>query len=385
MVKINRKELYILARRGENIRKRSDGRWEGRYMIHINGNKKYRSVYARSYNEVKQKLFSRKKEAEKIQQMKNELIFPEDFEAVTNINEIKQLWISYIKSNRKYSTYRKYMDIYNKHIRDPFGELSANEITLDLVEKTLPKDLSASLYKSVYCVFNQILSYGNRYCNTPDIQLKPDSLRATPKPVQTLNLAEQQKLCNYLFSELDSYKLGILICLYTGLRLGEICALKWEDIDFQCRTIHISRTVQRLPAESGDKKTVLYEGPPKTSCSIREIPIPEFLCPFLLMYKDSGVYVLNKVSPMEPRTYQYKFHSYLNKALVQKSHFHALRHTFATNCISNGADVKSVSEILGHSNVNITLNKYVHPSMDTKRNILDSLSSINGQNNGQLI
>ena len=116
-----------------------------------------------------------------------------------------------------------------------------------------------------------------------------------------------------------------------------------------------------------------------------EIPIPAFLYPILLSYKDDGIYVLNKVSPMDPRTYQYKFHSYLEKAVVKPSHFHALRHTFATNCISNGADVKSVSEMLGHSNVNITLNKYVHPSMDTKRNILDSLSSINGQKCGQNI
>ena len=384
MVKISRKEFYILARRGENIRKRSDGRWEGRYMIHINGSKKYRSVYAHSYNEVKQKLFSRKKEAEKNWQMQTEFLLSEHLNGDISIDEINQLWITNIKNNRKYSTYRKYTDIYNKHIRDSFGELHADEITQDLFEKSLPRELSASLYKSIYCVLNQILSYGNRYCNTPDIQLKPESLRVAPKPVQTFNLAEQQKLCAYLFSEMDSCKLGILICLYTGLRLGEICALKWEDIDFQCKTIHISRTVQRLPVEHGDKKTILYEGPPKTSCSIREIPIPEFLCPLLLMYKDSGIYVLNKVSPMEPRTYQYKFHSYLNKALVQQSHFHTLRHTFATNCISNGADVKSVSEILGHSNVNITLNKYVHPSMDTKRNILDSLSSINGQNSGHV-
>ena len=166
---------------------------------------------------------------------------------------------------------------------------------------------------------------------------------------------------------------------------AEICALKWEDIDFREKTLHVSRTVQRLRTEQGNKKTILHEGPPKTLCSVREIPIPEFLCPVLLSCRDDSIYVLNKVSPMDPRTYQYKFHSYLDKALIKKSHFHALRHTFATNCISNGADVKSVSEMLGHSNVNITLNKYVHPSMDTKRNILDSLSFINGQNNGQII
>ena len=122
------------------------------------------------------------------------------------------------------------------------------------------------------------------------------------------------KLCRYLLSDLDSCKLGILICLYMGLRLGEICALKWEDIDFQRKTIHINRTVQRIQVEQEDRKTILYEGPPKTLCSVREIPIPEFLFPLLLSCKDDGVYVLNKFSPMEPRTYQYKFYSYLNKA-----------------------------------------------------------------------
>ena len=206
--------------------------------------------------------------------------------------------------------------------------------------------------------------------------------------MQTINATDQQKLCLYLLSDLDSCKLGILICLYMGLRLGEICALKWEDIDFQRKTIHINRTVQRIQVGQEDRKTILYEGPPKTLCSVREIPIPEFLFPFLLSCKDDGVYVLNKFSPMEPRTYQYKFYSYLDKAYIKKSHFHALSHTFATKCISNGADVKSVSEMHGHSNVNITLNKYVHPSMDTKRNILDSLSSIssiNGQISGRII
>ena len=376
------KGVYVLARRGENIRKRIDGRWEGRYLIVVNGNKKYRSVYARSYNEVRQKLFDIKKETE---QVEGELAFSENNVANRNIDEISQLWLIDIKNKRKYSTYRKYTDVYKRYIQESFGRLSPEEMTQDLMAKTLPQSLSTSLYRSIYCVLNQILLYGNRHCNTPKIRLQIENVCESPKPVQTLNLADQKKLCGYLFSDLDSYKLGILICLNMGLRLGEICALKWEDIDFQCRTVHINRTVQRLSVEKGTTKTALCETIPKTSCSIREIPIPEFLYPILLSYKDDGIYVLNKVSPMDPRTYQYKFHSYLEKAIVKPSHFHALRHTFATNCISNGADVKSVSEMLGHSNVNITLNKYVHPSMDTKRNILDSLSSINGQKSGQNI
>lgn len=377
-----------MARRGENIRKRSDGRWEGRYLIYINGSKKYRSVYASSYNEVKQKLFNSKKESEITLLSQKEQTAPLNGSADMSLDEIGQLWLIYIKDNRKYSTYRKYANIYVMHIRDIFGSLTADEISLEIIEKALPKEISASLYKSIYCVLNQILSYGNRYCGTPKIHLKTEKLRTVPKPVQTINATDQQKLCRYLLSDLDSCKLGILICLYMGLRLGEICALKWEDIDFQRKTIHINRTVQRIQVGQEDRKTILYEGPPKTLCSVREIPIPEFLFPLLLSCKDDGVYVLNKFSPMEPRTYQYKFYSYLNKAYIKKSHFHALRHTFVTNCISNGADAKSVSEMLGHSNVNITLNKYVHPSMDTKRNILDSLSSIssiNGQISGRII
>lgn len=288
MVRSPRKEFFILARRGENIRKRSDGRWEGRYLIHINGSKKYRSVYAPSYNEVKQKLFNSKKESEITLLSQKEQTAPLNASADMSLDEIGQLWLIYIKDNRKYSTYRKYANIYDMHIQDIFGSLTADEISLEIIEKALPKEMSASLYKSIYCVLNQILSYGNRYCGTPKIHLKTEKLRTVPKPVQTINATDQQKLCRYLLSDLDSCKLCILICLYMGLRLGEICALKWEDIDFQRKTIHINRTVQRIQVGQGDQKTILYEGPPKTLCSVREIPIPEFLFPLLLSCKDEG-------------------------------------------------------------------------------------------------
>lgn len=210
-----------MARRGENIRKRSDGRWEGRYLIHINGSKKYRSVYAPSYNEVKQKLFNSKKESEITLLSQKEQTAPLNASADMSLDEIGQLWLIYIKDNRKYSTYRKYANIYDMHIQDIFGSLTADEISLEIIEKALPKEMSASLYKSIYCVLNQILSYGNRYCGTPKIHLKTEKLRTVPKPVQTINATDQQKLCRYLLSDLDSCKLGILICLYMGLRLGK--------------------------------------------------------------------------------------------------------------------------------------------------------------------
>ena len=204
-----------------------------------------------------------------------------------SLDEIGQLWLIYIKDNRKYSTYRKYANIYDMHIRDTFGSLTADEISLEIIEKALPKEISASLYKSIYCVLNQILSYGNRYCSTPKIHLKTEKLRTVPKPVQTIIYRPAEAMPLSALGS-DSCKLGILICLYMGLRLGEVCALKWEDIDFQRKTIHINRTVQRIQVGQENRKTILYEGPPKTLCSVREIPIRNFSFHFFSLVRMMG-------------------------------------------------------------------------------------------------
>lgn len=367
-----------MSRRGENIRKRIDGRWEGRYMIYSSdGHKKYRSVYSHTYKGVKQKLMQFKANTVIMQTSQSET--DADKQSVT-IDDLSQQWLAYVLNHRKYSTYRKYAGIYEKYIQKSFGDIMTEELRPDMIASALSKDLSASLYQSIYCVFNRILNYGSQYYGTDKIHLVPVLARNSAKPIGTLNIYEQKKLVDYLLKDTDLYKTGILICLFMGLRLGEICALKWEDIDLQNRILHINRTVQRLDCVNTEStnKTILFEGPPKTIHSIREIPVPEFLYDILLSYSNSpckGIYFLNSTTPMDPRTYQYKFQSILKKAGIESTHFHALRHTFATNCINSGADAKSVSEILGHANVNITLNRYVHPDMDTKRNILNSIYS----------
>ena len=367
-----------MSRRGENIRKRKDGRWEGRYLQEIEGKKKYRSVYAKSYIEVKTKLFEAKKtESEK------KHTHAGDTSAVT-IHELSILWFEEIKKIRKYSTYRKYKDIYEKHIKDPLGGQPARELTSDLTAKFIPCQLSASTQKSIYCVIKHILRYGEIHFGIPAISLQSYTIVEQVKPVEILNQAEQKRLLEYLHLDMDKSRLGILICLSVGLRLGEICALKWEDIDFENQILQVNRTVQRIRKETGQTKTCLIEGTTKTASSKRAIPLPKYLVELLLQFRECGDYVISVQSPMDPRTYQYRFKSYLKKAGIKQTHFHILRHTFATNCISNGADVKSVSELLGHSNVNITLNKYVHPDMNTKRECLDSLSSIYGQMMGQV-
>ena len=147
--------------------------------------------------------------------------------------------------------------------------------------------------------------------------------------------------------------------------------------------LHVNRTVQRISIDNAEQKTILIETMPKSFHSKREIPISTQLYTVLQEFYCNDIYVLNGNRPMEPRTLQNRFKKYLKLSGIREMNFHSLRHTFATNCIQTGADIKSVSEVLGHSDVKITLNRYVHPSMDTKREHLNSLSSIYGQISGQ--
>ena len=177
----------------------------------------------------------------------------------------------------------------------------------------------------------------------------------------------------YLNEEFDRNALGIALSLHTGIRIGELCALQWKDIDLTNRTITVRKTVQRIKCYGGKNKTKLVITEPKSASSARIIPIPDCLIVVLEKFKDNAdKYVLSgKYSPVEPRTVQYRFASVLKKANLPSVHYHSLRHAFATNCISLGFDVKTLSEILGHSSVEITLNRYVHSSLDRKRACMD--------------
>ena len=238
------------------------------------------------------------------------------------------------------------------------------------------ENVSDSLHKSIYCVFNQIMSYGRRYYHLPYIKLSCKKRKKNIRHIEILNKSEQANLIKQLYADMNSDKLGIVICLSTGLRLGEICALRWDDIDLKEKLIHVNRTVQRIAVDGCDTRTRLLESEPKSEFSKREIPISDSLVKLISAYYHNGEYVIRCSGPMEPRTYQNHFHKYLKYAGVEQKNFHILRHTFATNCIDNGADIKCLSEILGHSDVNITLNRYVHPSLETKRKQMDLLFSV---------
>lgn len=372
-----------MARRGENIRKRKDGRWEGRYSTFEPQSQKnvVRSIYAKSYSEVKEKLSAAKMNAQCItKEQKNA--------ADVQFYLVADEWLATIESTRKHATFIKYRFIYQKHIKEKTENLILAKMDEDILSQVFQNDkneaLSDSLQKSISCVMNQILSYAASNYHTEKIRYSNQRQKTGNKPVEILSQTEQSRLLQYLYNEMDVFKLGIVICISTGLRLGEICALKWQDIDLERKLLHVNSTVQRITVDGKETRTVLLEGEPKSVYSKREIPLSDDLVKLLFpYYKCTGKYVLHNNKPLDPRTYQNKFQKYLQAAEIGHKNFHSLRHTFATNCINSGADIKSLSEILGHSDVKITLNRYVHPTIETKRQHMNSLSAIYGQYLGQ--
>lgn len=373
-----------MPRYGTNIRKRADGRWEGRYKIPDSDSFcKYKSVYGKTRREVKEKL-------ERIAARKDQPV-PEDGrekenpeEELENFASISIKWLENIKEIRKYSTYIKYRGIYERHIRDTISCASVSDISYGFVnEKIFARSsevrYSQNLKHSITAVINQILKYAAENYGYPEIQLVNKFASHKKKKIEIINHTEQALLIRYLHQEMDASKAGILLCIFTGLRLGEICSLKWDDIDFEQLIIHVRRTVQRVAVDSSQSRTTLIVTEPKSTFSIREIPISTGTVQILNRIRHDEEYVVGGRSPLDPRTYQNRFKRYLKATSIKEYNFHALRHTFATNCIDYDMDVKSLSEILGHANIQITLNRYVHPTMDAKRRQLAVLDSVYGQ------
>ena len=199
------------------------------------------------------------------------------------------------------------------------------------------------------------------------------------KNIVILNSSELNILENGLSTDSSLESLGIMLSLYTGLRIGEICALRWCDIDLENKVLHVRHTIARVKNTNmvGNAKTCLVIDKPKTKSSLRDIPITTKIFSLLSTARATSVseYVISDQSTfLSPRTYEYRFHKKLKEHNIKDINYHALRHTFATRCIEKGIDVKSLSEILGHSNVSITLNTYVHSSMELKRSQLEKLN-----------
>ena len=268
--------------------------------------------------------------------------------------------------------------INNCSLHTPSGESFTAKIQ-DFVLECLRKGLSQKSVKDMLIVLKMVVRFGAKHgwLQYQDWSIKyPTEQKG--KELEVLTISNQKKLMQFVTDNFTFRNLGIYICLSTGMRIGEVCALKWSDIDLGTETIHVNRTIERIYIIEGDKRrTELVIGTPKTKNSIREIPVSKELMklirPLKKLMNDDYFVITNEAKPTEPRTYRNYYKQLLKQLGIPDLKFHGLRHSFATRCIESQCDYKTVSVILGHANISTTLNLYVHPNMDQKKKCINKM------------
>lgn len=368
-----------MAKRGENIYKRKDGRWEGRYIIgrKPDGGARYASVYGKSYRDVKEALEERK--GARVRSLPS---------CGLTVKALMETWLSLRVTEIKESSYQRYESLIERHILPHLGGIRVNCLTAEILSdfiKGLQKNgradghggLSEKSISDILCVFRSAIRMAGRKYNVRDeVLFDIKAPTARQKRVDTLGDRECEALTRCVLAEPDLNGVAFLLALGLGLRLGEICGLKWSDINFAERTLTVNRTAIRLKTGGKTKLTVQT---PKTESSARILPLTAEMLMLLARLKgtrSNEAFILtgSRTKPQEPRTLQYRFQRFLKDHGLQNHHFHALRHTFATRTIERGFDAKTVSEMLGHKNVKTTLQLYVHPTMTHKREIVEAVS-----------
>ncbi len=303
---------------------------------------------------------------------------------VTNkktIKEIANFWKEDKRQYVKQSTMAVYLLSLENHILPAFGSkmgVTEEDVQAFALEK-LNGGLSQKTVKDILIVLKMVLRFGEKqgWLSHTEWRVKyPTSQPAIALPI--LTKANQKKLMTYLKDNFSFLNLGILVCLSTGLRIGEICALRWSDIDMVTGTLYVNRTIGRIYIVDTEKPhTELVVNTPKTKNSLREIPLSKELVRVLrplMKIVNVNYYILtNDMKPTEPRTYRNYFNRLLRQLDIPRLKFHGLRHSFATRCIESHCDYKTVSVLLGHADISTTLNLYVHPNEEQKRNCIDKM------------
>lgn len=360
-----------MPRKGDKVYKRKDGLWEARYVkeIDTDGRKKYASVYARSCAEAKEKRQAA---------MDRLLLFGSALgpRSIT-VGRLVCEWLELNRGRVKLSTYRRYEGFYRNHIEHRLGSRSVigceTAVLHSFALELFSGGLSQISVNAILIFLHSCFKYGSRQYRLP----MPDFVYFPREraEMRVLSPDEQLRLESYLLDQIDIYKFGVLLTLYTGLRVGELCALRWSDVT--PNSITIRGTMQRLG--DGDGKSRVVVGSPKTKSSARTIPLPPFIGEYLAIFgrgKSPDDYILSTTGRpiVEPRVMQNKFKKYTTAVGIEGATFHTLRHSFATRCVdSYNFEIKTLSEILGHSSVEMTLNRYVHSSMDLKREQMSRL------------
>ena len=297
------------------------------------------------------------------------------------IGEVAALWKKDKQQYVKQSTIAAYALILENHILPVFGDkvqLTETDVQAFALKK-IHDGLSQKTVKDVLIVLKMIQKFG---ANNGDLPFMEWSVKfpteQTKQELEVLSINNQKRIMQYAIDNFTFRNLGIYICLSTGIRIGEICALKWGDINIATETISINRTIERIYVIDGEKRhTEVVIGTPKTKNSLREIPMSKELLkivrPLKKVMNDEYFILTNEAKPTEPRTYRNYYKQLLKQLGIPDLKFHGLRHSFATRCIESQCDYKTVSVILGHANISTTLNLYVHPNMEQKKKCINQM------------
>lgn len=369
-----------MPRRGDNIRKRKDGRWEARYSLPKDdpSGRKYGSVYGRTHQEAKEK-------REKLLQLR---VISPHITARISFRDVLTAWQDANRIRLKEASVSRYQNLIDTHILPELGGYDMSQLSAAVLNKFIVAKLkngrldgngglSTSYVRSIALVIDAAIKYGavERLCMPLNSPLTKPSV---PKSeVSVLSKQSQEKLECALLTDMNEEKLLTYITLYTGLRIGEVLALRWDDLDWSNQILYVRHTVSRIWFEcEGKKHSLLIIAEPKTQSSLRIVPVCSKLleilkrCPFR---KQTGFILTNNGSFVSPRTFEYRYKKILRDNGIEEVNFHTLRHTFATRCVEADVDIKSLSEILGHADASITLNTYVHSSIELKRCQLEKI------------
>ena len=351
-----------MAKKGENIYKRKDGRWEARY--------------GKTYREAKAKVT----EAKSYLTQKSYVPGTSGRRCLASYCDE---WLRINRSKVKESTYVKYLSMLEKHIKPKLGSYYIQSLSSVLIEQfshdlLYTEGLSPKTVRDILTMLHSIINYVAR-----QVPIMPHIEIVYPKDVKkemrVLTVEEQSRFTQYLLKDMDETKFGTLLVLMTGMRIGEICALRWGDVDLNEKVIQVRYTMQRIKDTSveGDTKTKVIITEPKSETSIRDIPLTDYAAELCRRWKakNSASYLLTGSEDcfIEPRCLQYRMSQYTRECGLENVHFHTLRHTFATRCVEVDFEIKSLSEILGHSSPTVTLERYVHSSMELKRRNMNKL------------
>ncbi len=288
-------------------------------------------------------------------------------------------WLELQKPQLKPASFSSYANIINRYLNPTFGDRSISDISrtefTSLVRGLLEhggeaqQGLSPSTVNTILTVAKNIFLYASREkgLSVADIQGIP--VKKAKYDTPTLSKEDQKTLVQWIYDNLTPCNLGILLSLYTGMRIGEICALKWKDVSKEDQSIAVYQSMQRVQRLDENKTEVIVQAP-KSASAFRRVPVPEEMAKVLTANrKEDDAYLLtgDQQHFMEPRSLQRHFKRALQACGLEDINFHALRHTFATRGIEVGFDPKTLSSVLGHATVSMTLNRYVHPSMEQKQ------------------